>query len=164
MKKQGCNVKKVLASEKLYHRYKYLTVFYANRVFDEHKIGFNKQDLQQELSIKLCTSIKAYGRRWLYFKKTGLNKPIPIKYYLKLCLVNKVKDIIKHISRQKISYCDVFNFDYGKAIDSVIDFTNKKIEINGIDLFFGLETKEHKIVFSRTVVIQSSCHNFFDFH
>ena len=136
------------ASEKLFNRYKYLTTFYANKIFDEHKIGFNKQDLQQELSIKLITSIKSYGKRWSYYRKTGEQKPIPIKFYLKLCMVNKVKDLIKYINREKISYFDDFNFDYGKSENSFIDLRNKNVLINGVDLFQGIKIKEQKIVFS----------------
>jgi hypothetical protein len=136
------------ASEKIFHRYKHLVPFYANKIFDEHKIGFNKQDLQQELSIKLIKSIRSYGKRWLEYRNTGLNKPIPIKFYLKLCLVNKVKDIIKDITRQKISFHDEFNFDYGVENDVKMDFKSKDVTINGIDLFHGIKGKNNKIVFS----------------
>lgn len=52
-------------------------------------------DIEQELKIKLYTSIIAYGKKWGHWRKTGKLKPIPIEFYIKTVLNNKMIDLYK---------------------------------------------------------------------
>jgi len=54
-------------------------------------------DIEQELKMKLYQSIIAYGKKWAYYRKTGKLKPIPIEYYIKTTLNNRMIDLYKGV-------------------------------------------------------------------
>lgn len=135
-------------TEKLFNQYSYLAKVYANKVFDIHKIALEKCDVEQELSIKIFTSIEAYGRRLAEFYETGKNKPVPLKYYIKLSLINKVRDYIKVINyevNKGSTSLDEMSFDYGTSQTTYINPSEKKYIINEIDLMEGLKKNEAQI-------------------
>ena len=140
--------KEITTTEKLFNKYSYLAKVYANKVFDIHKIALEKQDVEQELSIKIFTSIEAYGRRYSEFLETGKNKPVPLKYYIKLSLINKVRDYIKvinyEVNKGSVSL-DEMEFDYGVESNTIIDPSSNKFIINDIDLLVGLNKKQSQI-------------------
>lgn len=133
-------------SEKLYERYENLAYKYANRLFSYDELSLEYEDLLQEFRLKIFTSIQAYAKRWKKYKKTGCNKPTPIKFYLEAACGNKMRDFIKLISRENHkTRIDDINYDFGIKQDSSIDVSHNKFIINGVDLLEGLSGKERMI-------------------
>lgn len=138
----------------LFERYQYLAVQYSAYLRDAHKIGYTQEDVQQELSIRLYTSIISYGKRWKYYRETGRRKPICLKYWLQTTMNNRIKDFIKKASNQPIysySFSDGDNsIDIGfneTHDESKIDIPNHTFIVAGVDLLEGL-TKPEAICFS----------------
>ncbi len=136
-------MEKQKASHKLFHRYEYLAEIYANKLWDIGNLGLEREDIVQELKLKIFTAIRSYARRWKEWRKTGLYKPIPLVYYLQTSLNNKLKDLMGEISKEsnKISIqrneCD-FGFN-GNGELTKIDFENKEIVVRGVDFLEGLD-------------------------
>lgn len=141
--------------KRIYLRYEFLAEQYASKLFgyDSLGIGLERQDIVQECKIKIYTSIISYIKKWSEYKKTGRYKPVPILFYLQLCLNNKIKDLIKQMnkgsdrnSEKSLSYISIqdCSFDVGIEynMDNDIDFQKLKVVINGVDLFQGLNTKQ----------------------
>ena len=135
-------------SEVLFERYEYLAKKHASKIFSYEELSLEYEDLLQEFRIKIFLSIKAYARRWKKYRKTGRNKPVPIKFYLDAACGNKARDFMKLISRENHkTRIDDINYDFGVSIDSEIDTTQNRFVINGVDLLEGLHGKE-RMVFS----------------
>lgn len=132
----------------LFMQHQQLAVHYANKIWNESNLGIEKEDLQQELRIKLFTAIKKYAEKWKEFKETGKNKPIPLKFYLKTTMINKSRDIIKEINQvnyQKISH---IGYDRGMQVDNLeINRTDIKLGFENLsDLFVGEEKRVFKLM------------------
>lgn len=133
--------------EKLYDRYAYLADYYARKVFNEGNISLEREDIEQELRIKIWTSIQSYVKRWKEYKLTGRMKPIPIEFYLKTALINKTKDFIRDINRVENIPLSSMNFDFGTDECPIeIDFLNKKVKIGYTDILEGIPNEEKKII------------------
>lgn len=133
-------------SEQLYERYEYLAYKYANKMFSYEELSLEYEDLLQEFRIKIFTSIKAYGHRWKKYRKTGRNKPVPIKFYLDAACGNKMRDFMKLITRENHkTRIDEISYDFGISQDSEIDPSRNRFIINGVDLLEGLTGKERMI-------------------
>lgn len=91
--------------EQFYERYQHLADYYAKKVWETGNIGMDRDDIEQELRIKLFLAIKTYAKKWAEYRRTGRLKPIPIEFYLKTVMLNKVRDFIKEIN--KTDYCDL---------------------------------------------------------
>lgn len=133
-------------SEKIYLKYEYLARKYAARVFSYEELSYEFEDLVQEFKLKIYTSIKSYGRRWLQYRKGEAPRPVPIRYYLECACGNKMRDFMKYISREnhKLRIDDI-NYDYGTEDDSEILPDYNKFIVRGIDLLEGLCGKERAI-------------------
>lgn len=133
-------------SEKIYLKYEYLARKYAAKVFSYEELSYEFEDLVQEFKLKIYTSIKSYGRRWLQYRKGEAPQPVPIKYYLECACGNKMRDFMKYISREnhKLRIDDI-NYDYGTEDDSEISPDDNKFIVRGIDLLEGLCGKERAI-------------------
>jgi|SRR5579872_3129921 len=134
---------------RLYFRFEPLAEQYANRIFSEHKIGFEYEDLVQEFKIKIYTSIIGYAG--YVKKKRELGYPVwPLELYLKRALSNKTKDFIKQIQdtpAQTVSVeADGFDYSVQHTLESHIILRNDfcQCEINGVDLLQGLTLVESK--------------------
>lgn len=135
-------------SEKIYLRYEYLAKKYASQIFSYEELGFTMDDLIQEFKIKIFTSIKAYGRRWVKYRKGEASRPIPIRYYLECACGNKKRDFMKYITNENYKVrIDEINYDFGVEDDYAIDVKANKFIVRGIDLLEGLTGKE-RLVFS----------------
>lgn len=147
IKTEISNKKETSSLEKLFNKYKYLSKAYAKKVFDYEKLGIELKDVEQELNIKLFLSIEAYCRAWEKYEETKKYKPVPIVYYLRFAMVNRVRDFARQITRegQHKTSIEEISFDVGKN-QSFIELTNKKLEINGVDILKGLK-EEEKMVF-----------------
>jgi len=138
-------------SEKFFLRYEYLAKKYAIKLFNTHVISLDRDDIVQNLRIKLYEAILQYGRRWRQYQNNEKPKPMPIEFYLKLSMANKIKDYIKEINREsdRISFLpdDVDSFDYGvfNPNVSIINPDKDTFIINDIDLLEGLENHERKV-------------------
>lgn len=158
-------------SERLYNRYEYLAKRYAGYIFNQQELGLTYDDLVQEFRIKIFTSIKAYGRRWAYYRNTGYNKPVPLVFYLEAACKNFGRDITCHINpRRNIETTettqnrthvytpnvrmDDLNYDMGvEDLDARIDsmdyegLLHSRFVINDVDLLEGL-SKMDGFIFS----------------
>lgn len=133
-------------SERLYHRYEYLAVKYASKIFSFEQLSFEREDLIQEFRIKIYTSIKAYGRRWLQYRRGLSPRPVPLKYYLGCACANKAKDFAKYISRENYKQSlDGLGYDYGVADDTIICPERNVFTVRGVDLLEGLSGSERAI-------------------
>lgn len=140
------------AIQKIYNKYEYLAKVYADKIFNYQRFGYEKEDVIQEFRIKIYTSIVSYTQKWAEYKQTGKYKPVNIEYYLKLCMVNKVKDFIKLFNKEIVENVDKVSietdgFDYAEhnTIVSTISLNDNICEINGIDIFYGLIGRKKQI-------------------
>lgn len=132
--------------EILYHRYEYLAKRYAGRLYSYEQLSFEFEDLVQEFRIKIFTSIKSYGKRWLKYRKEGYAKPVPLKYYLEAACSNKMRDFMKYITRENYKVrIDEINYDFGVEDESEISPEVNRFIVNGIDLLEGLTGKERAV-------------------
>jgi DNA-directed RNA polymerase specialized sigma24 family protein len=133
-------------SEKLYNKYEYLAKKYAARIFAYEELSFEFEDLVQEFKLKIFTSIKAYGRRWLKYRRGEASRPVPLKNYLECACGNKSKDFMKFISREnhKVRMDDI-NYDFGVEDDQKIDTSANQFIVRGIDLLENLRGKERAV-------------------
>jgi hypothetical protein len=75
-------------------------------------------------------------------------KPVPIKFYLKAVLVNKIKDIMTQIDKSYkgfgfITSTDDLNMDIGVEDDlTIIDFKKRIVILRDVDVLEGLNSKE----------------------
>lgn len=133
-------------SEILYHRYEYLAKRYAGRLYSYEQLSFEFEDLVQEFRIKIFTSIKSYGKRWLKYRKEGYAKPVPLKYYLEAACSNKMRDFMKYITRENYKVrIDEINYDFGVEDESEISPEVNRFIVNSIDLLEGLTGKERAV-------------------
>ena len=139
---------KIKMSERLYHRYEYLATKYASRIFSYEQLSFEFEDLVQEFRIKIFTSIKAYGRRWLKYRRGQSSRPVPLRYYLEGACGNKMRDFMKYITREnnKMSIDDV-HYDYGVSDETRIVPEKNIFIVKGINLLEGMSGKE-RVIFS----------------
>lgn len=139
--------KPLKASHRLYQKYEYLAEIYANKLFNTNSIGMDRDDIVQELKLKIFTSIKGYGKRWSEYQKTGNYKPVPIEYYLKAALNNKLKDMVDDINKDVNQFplsIQTTNFDYGVGQTelNIMNFEKREVVIGGVDILKGLKDKE----------------------
>ena len=121
--------------EKFYERHEHLAQYYASKIWNEHNIGMEREDLVQELKLKLWTSIQAYMKRWKEYKDTGYNKPMQMEFYLRTALSNKCRDFIRKINEATIVPMSQVDFDHGKDdFNMEFDFKNKKLIIGQMDV------------------------------
>lgn len=134
------------SSEILFNKYEFLASKYASRIYSYEQLSFEYDDLVQEFRIKIFTSIKAYGRRYLKYKRGEAVKPVPLRYYLEAACGNKMRDFMKYISREnnKMSI-DAVNYDYGVESESKIIPEKNIFIVKGVDLLEGLSGKERAI-------------------
>lgn len=140
------------ASHCLYDRYEYIAEIYAKKLWKSSTIGMDYEDVVQELRVKVFTAIKSYGKRWADFKRTGLYKPVPIRYYIQTVMNNKLIDMVEQIKSDinlnSLSIED-HNFDYGVNSSgyNVMNLSgkNKEVTIGGINLLQGLDGKQKDV-------------------
>lgn len=137
--------------QKLYFRYEYLAEKYSGKIFNLDKYGLERDDITQELKIKIWTAINTYGKTWREYKRTGRYKPIRLELYIKATLNNKIKDIVKKMQREqeitthKISMSEI-DFDYGTENNNHIEVEKNKFTLQGVDLCLGLKGR-NKMIF-----------------
>jgi len=137
--------------EKIFHKYEGLANFYASKIWNEENLGLEKEDIQQELKIRLFLAIKAYARRWNEFKKTGRNRPIPIEFYLKTTMLNKSRDMIKEINQMSFVRDSEMGYDRGVEVELLtIERMDVKIGSESIlNIFKGEQRKILQILILR---------------
>ena len=139
------------AATKLYQSYEHLANIYVSKLYNFDRLGMERQDVAQELKLKIYTTVISYGRRWKEYKESGKYKPIPLLFYLQRALNNKLKDMMNHITNQaKIRGISIqeSNFDYGHDSNgdyTIIDFKTKEVMVKGIDLLDGLDNYKSNI-------------------
>ena len=135
-------------SHKIFKKYEYLAKKYAGQVYSYDELGFEFEDLVQEFSMKIYTSILAYGRRWAKYRRGESPRPVPMRYYLECACGNKKRDFMKYISREnhKLRIDDI-NYDFGVEDDYEVNPEENKFILRGIDLLEGLTGKE-RVIFS----------------
>ena len=134
------------ASERLYLKYEYLAKKYANKIFSFEELAFEYEDLLQEFRIKIFTSLKSYGQRYLRYRRGECPKPAPLCFYIEAACRNKAKDFIKYINRENHkTRIDEIGYDFGVECDSRIIPERNIFIVNDVDLLEGLSGKERAI-------------------
>lgn len=135
-------------SEILFEKYSWLAGKYAGRIYSYENISYEYEDLLQEFRIKIYTSIKAYGRRYLKYRRGEARKPVPLRYYLEAACGNKMRDFTREITRESGKLrMDAVRYDYGIEQDTEISPEENRFTLHGVDLLEGLTGKE-RVVFS----------------
>lgn len=130
---------------RLYKKHEYLAEYYASKIFNEKNISMEREDVVQELKLKIWTSIQTYLDKWKEYRATGNMKPMPLKFYLKTSLINKRKDFIKDINKSINIPMSNIEFDYGVEDFNIdIDYLNKKIVVDHVDILDGISLEERK--------------------
>jgi hypothetical protein len=129
----------------LMERYEPLVKQYANKVWNLHKLGMERVDLEQEIRLKMIELIDAYTLKFAAFKRGEAVKPIPLQFYLKSGFSNFLKDLTKKISNVRVSTsidmnCD--SLDYAMVEGSHFVKGEKGYEVNGFPINDGLTGKE----------------------
>jgi DNA-directed RNA polymerase specialized sigma24 family protein len=131
-----------------YERYQHLSKEYAIKVRNYERYGLELEDIVQEMNIKVYFSIIGYAKAWGEYRKTGQRKPAPIESWIRNSLVNKVKDYIKKFNISNVSNTDkvsigngedTVDIGYHSTMESEIDFDNKIIVINSVNVLKGLK-------------------------
>lgn len=134
-----------ITTENIFKRYETLAIQYANKIWNENKISLEKEDLYQEMRIKLFLAIKTYAKRWKEYREDNNRKPIPLEFYLRTTMANKVRDFIAEISSAVETDVDL-KTDRGVYSNSVIEYVDD-LAIGG-DLLSNLfQDKYEKRIF-----------------
>lgn len=145
-------------AEKIFLKYEGLANYYASKIWNEDNLGLEKEDIAQELKIRLFLAIKTYARRWNEFKKTGKNRPIPIEFYLKTTMTNKSKDMIKEINSANFIRNSEMGYDRGVEMELLsIERTDVKIGSESIlNIFNGEQRKILQVLILRDFDIEKT--------
>ena len=140
---------------KLYNEHEHLAAHYAKKIFNYERFGYEFEDIVQELRIKISQSIHTHMRKTKEYEVEKRYKPIPLSYYLKCAMSNRVKDFIKVFNSERVENVekisiedDSFDLGYYSTANSTIDLNKCNCEINGVDLFHGLTIKRQRIIFA----------------
>lgn len=135
------------ASERVFKKYQYLSEKTARKI----NVGISSyelEDLIQEFNMKLWSSIKAYGRKYLAYRRGEEPKPVPLKYYLQSVIANKAKDMMKYLSRTSSNLrIDDVSYDYGMVDETRIIPEKNTFIVKDVNLLEGLQGID-KAVFS----------------
>lgn len=134
--------------DQVFLQYENLADYYANKIWNEENLGIEKEDLAQELKIRLFLAIKRYATKWKEFKDTGKNKPVPMEFYIKTTMINKCRDLIKEINAAKFHKISHIGYDRGIEVDELI-VERMEVFIGSqklSDLFGGEERRVFKLL------------------
>ena len=127
---------------KFYNKFEYLADIYAKKVYNYDILGYEYDDVPQEMKIKVYTSIIGYGKRWTEYKRTQRYKPMKLEVYLRSALNNKVKDFINIINNHPLNNISIEDSGFDFSVSSTgyfrMDLKNSIIEINGINILENL--------------------------
>jgi DNA-directed RNA polymerase specialized sigma24 family protein len=132
----------------LFHRYQHLVEHYANQVYSTSRVAYDQEDIKQELTMRLWTSLNAYAKKWKKYKDTGRCKPVPLEYYLRTVMGNRIRDFIKKVQRTPNSVPIAYQgqnrgMEFGfQSSSNIINFDDFQFEISGVDLLEGLGKHE----------------------
>lgn len=148
--------------ERLYRKYEPLADKYATSLWNYQRLGYDKEDLVQELRIRIYEALIAYGRKWRAYKEGKERKqPVPIKYYLMLAMKNICKDFMGKIERHPNTITSFTSTKSSKSSDkflvvngcedtySDVDLKKCRAIVDGIDIFQGLDSKLERYIFSQ---------------
>lgn len=133
--------------DKVYQKYSYLADYYGNKIFKESNIGMEREDIKQEMRLRLFLAIKSYAKRWSEYKRTNKMKPIPIEFYLKTTMINKSRDFIKEIN--KADFVSIDNHIHKNTTNlDTLEITRSEITIGTQKLseLFEDNTLEKKLI------------------
>jgi hypothetical protein len=136
--------------DRIFKRYENLADKYANKIWNESNLGLEKEDIKQELKIRLFLAIKSYARRYKEYTNTGGNKPVPIEFYLRTTMINKSRDLIKEINTANFVSSSKINFERGIE-KSELEISKYDLVIGGdsiLDLFDGKSKSVMKFILS----------------
>lgn len=128
--------------ENIYNRYDYLCGYYASKIIIPSNSPYEKDDIIQELRMRLFMSIQTYSVKYSKFLETGSGKPIPLQFYVKTVLINRTKDLMKEVNTSNLNLSiqsSGLNFGTDKKEFS---YENYNLVIDGeniLDLFSGDE-------------------------
>ena len=128
----------------IYKNYEYLAKQYSYKVFNLQNTALERVDVEQELKMKLFMSIKAYLKKIDDYNNTGRLKPVPLKFYLRTVMINKVRDIITDIN--KVNFCNIDEVNLSPSTNNEHYFTKTDIIVDGQEITGILKGREKKLV------------------
>lgn len=135
-------------SGKAYKELEYLAVKYANKLYSYEEISLEREDLLQEFRLKIFTSIKAYGRRWLAYRRGEAARPVPLRYYVECACSNKCTDLMRAIKKENHKLrIDQTNYDCGIEYTVQVEPETNHFVVNGVDVLRNL-TGMKRMIFS----------------
>lgn len=136
------------ASEKAYKELEFLAVKYANKLYSYEELSLERDDLLQEFRLKIFTSIKAYGRRWLAYRRGTAARPVPLRYYVECACSNKCTDLMRAIKKENHKLrIDQTNYDCGIEDTVQVEPETNHFVVNGVDVLRNL-TGMKRMIFS----------------
>ena len=136
------------ASEKAYKELEFLAVKYANKLYSYEELSLERDDLLQEFRLKIFTSIKAYGRRWLAYRRGTAARPVPLRYYVECACSNKCTDLMRAIKKENHKLrIDQTNYDCGIEDTVQVELETNHFVVNGVDVLRNL-TGMKRMIFS----------------
>jgi hypothetical protein len=125
--------------EHFYLKYEYLATIYANKVFNFERASLERQDIEQEMRIKIYKSILGYARQWQEYRETGLRKPVPMEIWIRSTLSRKLIDFIKLFNYDRVENQNKLSFDNEDGVDIGFNDTSSLI-------FESISVVEKKLV------------------
>jgi hypothetical protein len=137
--------------ERIFHRYDYLCRYYASKIIISKNSAIEKDDLIQELRLRLFSSIKTYSKKFSEYEKTGSCKPIPLQFYLKTVMINRTKDLMKEVNSENFNLSiQSSGVNFGSDVKSY-SFESYNLIVDGqnlLDMFFG----EEKVIMKLLII------------
>lgn len=132
-----------------------LAKYYASKVFNYERFGFEKEDIVQEMRIKVYMSIVGFARQWKEFRDGKSHKPAPIEYWVRSALNNKVKDFIRKFNQENVANIDKISLassgedsvdiGYNKTSDFVLDVDKGIAILNGVNIVKKLKGERRDV-------------------
>lgn len=135
-------------------KYENLALHYANKVDFRKILHIEKEDLIQDLKLKIYSSLKKWFLRNEKFKR-GIErfKPADLEFYIGASCNNLLADLFKNLDAKPKQALSVQNdnFDFGvfpsDNENSTFDWDNRVLILNGINLLEGVEGSEQTVFF-----------------
>lgn len=134
--------------EKIYFRHEKMVDYYASKVFNERNVSLTKDDIKQELKMRLWSAIQTYLKKYEDYMKNDGVKPIPLPFYLKTVMINRIKDFIKEINTVQNVSVEEVSYDFGRSdFSSNICLEDKSISVGHTNILEDFTDSDRKMLF-----------------
>ena len=136
---------------RLLKKYEPLIKYYSTRVWGYEEIGMEKEDVEQDMRLKVWNGLETHWVKFLKFTRTKRQPPVPLDIWVKTLLVNYNRDLIRKLNVRRIE-CEAIRVEHSNieiskwyGEESILSDV-KNYNINGVDLLENMSGKE-KLIF-----------------